>query len=399
MRRSLIILLILITNPIFGQKINLNRGEINAEDYFEEIHFEFVKNKIIIPLKINGKTYKFILDTGAPNVISNELYELLNPKFIDTIPIYDASEKKEILKLVSIEKIEIGDLEFVNTATLVQDFGSDNPLKCFGLDGFIGSNMLRNSIIQFDLENKKVRITDDKKKLNLKKKYSSKIKLTGTQSNPYTWIELKGKDKGREQVLIDTGMDGLYDLSLKNYKIFEEESIFKVIGVSNGASGFGMFGSPESAQQYQLLLPQMKIKGFTLNNLTTITGNDNNSKIGSEILRYGILTIDYINKRFYFEPQKVSVNIKDEDFGFSRTLKDGNLIVGLVWDDNLKNKISYGDVILEINNKPFNLCELLTEKNYFEEENSLELKVEKTNGELIQIMVEKRTTANTVYKK
>jgi hypothetical protein len=43
MRKSLIILLILITNSIFGQKINLNRGEINAEDYFEEIDFEFVK--------------------------------------------------------------------------------------------------------------------------------------------------------------------------------------------------------------------------------------------------------------------------------------------------------------------------------------------------------------------
>ena len=259
--------------------------------------------------------------------------------------------------------------------------------------------MLRNSIIQFDLENKKIRITDNKKKLNLKKKHSSKIKLTGTQSNPYAWIELKGKDKGREQVLIDTGMDGLYDLSRKNYKIFEEENIFKVIGESNGASGVGMFGSPESAQQYQLLLPKMKIKDFTLENLTTITGNDNNSKIGAELLRYGILTIDYINKRFYFEPKKESIVIKDEDFGFSRTLKNGNLMVGLVWDDNLKNKISYGDVILEINNKPFNLCELLTEKNYFEEESSLELKVEKSDGEVIQIIVEKRTTANTVYKK
>jgi predicted aspartyl protease len=397
MRIKIIILLFFVANQTFGQKVNLNQGEIIVEDYLEEIDFEFLRNKVIVPVKINEKTYRFILDTGAPNIISKELDEVLNPKIIDTIPIYDASEKSEKLKLVLIEKIELGNLEFVNTATLVQDFGSDNPLKCFGIDGFIGSNMLRNSIIQFDLKNKKLRITDNKKKLNLKKKYSSKIKLTETQSNPYVWIELKGKDKGREEVLIDTGMDGLYDLSMTNYKIFENKNIFKVIGVSKGASGVGMFGSPESGLQYQLLLPQMKIKHFTLENLTTITGNDNNSRIGSELLKYGILTIDYINKRFYFQSQNESVIIKDEDVGFSGTLENGNLIVGLVWDDELKNEISYGDVILEINGKPFNLCELLN-KNFFEIESILDLKVKKSNGELISIKVEKRTPANIGYK-
>lgn len=396
MKNKIIILLLFTTNLIFGQTLNI--GEVNAKDYFEEIKFDFIKNKVVVPIIINNKEYKFIIDTGAPNLISNELYELLNPKIIDTIPIYDGNDKKENLKIVSVEKIELGNLEFFNTATLVQNFSSDNPLRCLGIDGFIGSNMLRNSIIQFDLKNKKIRITDDKKKLNLRKKNSSEIILTAIQSNPYATIDLKGKNKGREQVLIDTGMDGLYDLSLKNYKIFEKENIFKILGVSDGASGWSMLGSADIAQQYQLLLPKMKINNFTIEDIITITGNDDNSRIGAELLKYGVLTIDYIDKRIYFEHKENTIKIKNEDFGFSRTLVNGNLIIGLVWDYNLKDKIEYGDVILEVNKIPLNLCELLTEKNYFEDENQLQLKIKKSDGKIINVTVEKRTTANNSYK-
>ncbi len=392
----LVLSLLLYAGTIFGQKLNLNQGEVASEDYFEEVDFEFVKNKIVVPVTIDGKIYRFILDTGAPNVISKELYELLNPKLIDTISVSDAHENKETLKLVSLEKVKVGNLEFTNTASLVQEFGDNNPLKCLGLDGFLGSNMLRNSILQVDLRNKKIRITNDNKKLELKKKHSSKIMLTSSQSNPFVWIELMGEGKGKEQVLIDTGMEGLYDLSKDNYGIFEGKNIFKLISESDGASGFGLFGSPESAKQYQLLLPRMKINDFLLEDVTTVTGNDDNSRIGAELLKYGVPTIDYLNKRFYFEPYEEKTTILEMDFGFSRTLENENLIVGLVWDDTLKEKISYGDKILEINGNPFNLCELVVENNYFENENSLELKIEKSNGEIIQISVEKRPIVEKV---
>lgn len=388
MKKNILLFLFLTNQLVFGQTLNI--GEVNAKDYYEEVDFEFIINKIVVPVEINNRTYKFIIDTGAPNLISNELYELLNPKFIDTIPTYDGNDKKENLKIVSIEKLKLGNLEFFNTATLVQNFSPDNPLRCLGLDGFLGSNMLRNSIVQFDLKNKKVRITNDKKKLNIKKKNSSEIKLSKVQSNPYAIIDLIGKDKSREYVIIDTGMDGLYDLSKNNYKIFSQKNIFREIGKSSGSSSFSLFGSSQSGDQYKLLLPQMKINKFTVQDLITITGNHDNSRIGAELLKYGVLTIDYIDKRFYFEPTEDTVKIHHEDFGFSRTLSNGNLIVGFVWDDELKNKISNGDIILEINNKPFKVCELLTTKNNFKENKKLELKIEKSDGKVIKLIVEKK---------
>ena len=397
MKKNIIYLFILLTANIFAQNIGLNIGETKSVNYFEESDFEFIKDKIIVPVEIQGLTYKFILDTGAPNIISQEINELINPKLLKTIPITDASGKKENLNVVSVEKLKFGNITFENTATLVYDLNSNPIFQCFGIDGFIGSNMLRNSIVQIDLEQKKIRLTDDNKKLSLINKNSSKIELIGSQSSPYLWIKIKGKDDGKEQVLIDTGMGGLYNISHRNYNVFEKEKIFNVIGESEGASSVSLFGDVPLNNHLRLHLPLLKINGLKIENCLTNTTNDNNSKIGSQLLKYGVMTIDFKNKRFYLNPLSEKVNIEKPEFNFSKTLKNGKLIVGFVWDNELKKKISYGDEILEINGEKIEICDLITKESIFEKEKTLKLKIKPKNGEIFELVVNKKTTANNVY--
>ena len=387
----------LIVN-IYGQNIDLNVGETRSKNYFEEFDFKFIKDKIFVPVEIQGITYKFILDTGAPNIISKEINDLINPKLIKKIPVTDASGKKENLNVVALENLKLGNIAFENTATLVYDINSNPIFQCLGIDGFIGSNMLRNSILQIDLERNKIRLTDNKRNLNLNKKNSNKIKFIGSQSSPYLWIKLEGKDSGKEQVLIDTGADGLYDISKKNYKIFEKENIFSEIGQSKGASSVSLFGDVPIENHLRLHLPFIKINGLTIKNCITRTTNDNNSRIGSEILKYGIITIDFKNKRFYLNPKSEIINIEEPQFNFSRTLKDGKLIVGFVWDNELKEKISYGDEILEINGNEIVLCDLIINESVYKKEKTLKLKIKSKKGEIFELIVHKKTTANNGYK-
>ena len=148
--------------------------------------------------------------------------------------------------------------------------------------------MLRNSIIEIDSKQRLLILTDSSKRLALNKKESDKIQLVGNQSSPYLWIKLKGKGSVKEQVLIDTGMAGLYNISRGHYDIFEKESVFEVLSQSKGASSIGLFGNAPAQNQYQLLLPSLGINNFELKNVITNTTSDNNSKIGAEILQYGI---------------------------------------------------------------------------------------------------------------
>lgn len=390
MKFKVILLLTLLSSHVYTQNIDLNIGEVKSKGYYEEIGFESIKDKIIIPVSIEGKDYRFILDTGAPNIISNEINNLISPEVLKKIPVSDASGKNENLKLVSVKNLKLGNIEFINTGTLVYDLNSNPIFKCFGIDGFIGSNMLRKSIIQIDRKKKTLTITDSQKKLSLNKKESIKIKLTENQSSPYIWINLKGIDNGKENVLIDTGMDGFYDVSKRNYQIIKEKEIFKVTGKSKGASSLSLFGDVPMEEHYELLLPSLKLIDTEFENVVTHTTNDNNSKIGAELLDYGIMTIDYKHKRFYFEPNSRKRNLKDLGFGFTRTLKDEKLIVGFVWDEELKEKLSYGDEILEINNKPVTICDLITKEIINKNDENIKMKIKSKEGEIFEIIINKK---------
>ncbi len=392
-------LFFLFTTPfLFGQ--NLNKGSIASKNYFEEITFEYLKEKIIIPVTIEGKSYRFILDTGAPNIISKEIQALIKPELIETIPVNDATNNSENLSVVSVNSLYIGSTLFKNTATLVYDLNASKIFGCFKIDGFIGSNMLRNSIVQIDLDAKVVRLTNSKKNLNLDKKDATKIKLVGVQSSPYIWIELKNEKTGRNQVMIDTGSSSFYDLSKKTYKQLKEANLFKFYGKSSGAAAVSLFGDAPLNEHFRIGIPQMKINNFTITNHITQTTNDNDSSIGLGILKYGVMTIDFKNKRFYFKPKTARIDNKTTDFGFSRTLLNNKIVIGFVWDTTLASTLNYGDEILEVNGVKLtdsNFCERLIKSSPFQNEDHLVLQIKDKNDAIKRITVSKSLPENQSF--
>ena len=387
---KLFLFLCIASKACLGQNINLNQGETTTNNYYVEIPFEFVNSKIIVPVNIGGKTYRFLFDTGAPTIISEELFKTLETTFLNTISVSDANQNKDVLKVVSVPKLIFGTIKFQNIPVLVHAINSSEVFSCFKIDGFIGSNMLRNTIVQIDLNNKIIKLTDNKKRLNLNKKKSEKLKLLGVQSSPYIWIRFN--EKVKEQVLIDTGMSGFYDISHKNFNILQKENLFKVINTSHGAKSFGLFGGAEKKEQKRLLVPNLLFSNSNFTNLVTTTTNDTNSRIGAKLLNHGIITIDFKNKRFYFNAPK-KVNLKKELHGFDPMIIDNKLVVGFVWNEELKKKINFGDQILKINDidfTDFNICSFITQKSLFKSAKKLELLIKKTNGDEILIKTEKK---------
>lgn len=393
-KHILLLLAILIGSFAFSQNVNLNVGSTKQKKYYETLAIEFVKNKIVLPVEIQGKSYRFILDTGAPNIISKEIESILEPELIESIPITDINEQKEKLDVVLVKNLKLGSVIFENTASLVYDFNANPVFKCFNIDGFIGSNMLRNSIIQIDKKKKLLVLTDGEKKLTLDKKKSSKIKFVDDQSSPYLWVDLKGTDSGKELLLIDLGADNIYNVSRENYSILEKKQIFNILGESEGASSLGLFGNVSKNSQYRLLLPTLKINNSELKNIITETTNDSNSKIGSKLLDFGVMTINYRNKRFYFKPYSNNTNVLNTDYGFSRTIKNNKVIVGFVWDEKLKSKMTYGDEIIEINDIKIDqskICDLITGNLELENKKTITLKIKSADGTITNLKTEKTT--------
>lgn len=203
---------LLLSSIVKGQSLSSKKPYIQDNNYDQEIPFEYVKGKIILPVTLGGEVYRFILDTGAPTILSNRVAEKLGITLLDSIKVSDANETKQQMGLVTIPKLSLSDLHFHNSTALVYTIKTNDIFSCFQIDGFIGSNLLHHSVLQINHKEKKIRITDAIDKLAVNKKSKTKLKLFGSQKSPYIWITLG--EKIRNQVLLDTGMEGSYDISL-----------------------------------------------------------------------------------------------------------------------------------------------------------------------------------------
>lgn len=384
-----VIILFLLTSTFsFGQEISANQGYAEPKEYFVSVPYTEVKGKIIIEIIINNKLRKFILDTGAPTAISENLYKEISPRLLGNVEISDQSGLKDSIKVVSLSNIELKGVNFKDIpAIVVQD--SKIFLGCFGAEGFIGSNLLRNSVVQFDYQSKTVTITDNPKGLELKKKYSSKMELNG-QSNPYISIALKkGKNTATERILFDTGDDQFYILSVGAFnQLFNGlDDVFDKIAESKGAFSVGMHGIAKDAQHYLVNIPTLTFNSIDFNNVYAKTTYAETSRFGSAILKFGKTTLDYRNKRFYFESfgNKSMVELNEKVWPIEPTLEEDKLVVGIIWDDKLKDQINLGDKIIEfdgVDYQKLDFCQIVR-SNY------------KSDKEKVRLVLKDRNTGKT----
>lgn len=384
--KRIVLLFLCISSAVFSQNL-FREGEIAEKKYLEIIDFEIVKGKIIVPVVIKGETYRFLLDTGAPNIISERLFEELNTEIIQKTLISDANKRVDTMTVVGLPKLELGRLSFENTTALVSDLHGHQLLQCHNIDGFIGSNLFKNTVIKISLQEKKLYITDKVKNLQPKTK-GIKLQLIGGQAAPYVKIIMEGnnKEKATEVVLVDTGMEGLYDISNRAFGIFKNVAVFSNEIQGEGTGGIGIFGSAEKEVQHQITIPKFGIGKAVFLGLSAHTMNDNNSRVGLDLLKYGDIILDFKKKKFYFEnTSEIQLNPSQK---ISYTYREQNFIVDFVWDEQLKGQIQHGDKVTRIDNlnvKDMDICEMLTLKEYVKSKNTYEIEVLNSNNELITI--------------
>jgi len=360
---------LLFSSAITAQNIfSANKGGTSQKKYFTAIPYKVVKNKVIVQCHINGKPYNFIVDTGAATTITPALYKQLNPGVIARVPVSDQSGKIDSLQIVSLKSVMLGNVTFNDIPAMVVK-ETQMLFDCFKVDGLIGSNLLRNSVVQFASQTHTLTITDMPKQLNLKSKYAEKMFLDPIQSNPFIKATItNGKNTGTDELLFDSGMDSFYDLSNKGFKeVFATISLLKVEARAVGSYSLGMHGLSNEEESYRLLAPKLEISGYTFTNVTTVTTHGQSSRIGADLFKYGTVTLDYINKKFYFEPfAKEATDLTKKSWPFIPTAKEGKVVIGLVWDKAWAGKINQDDIILSFDGRNYenaDVCEVMTADN------------------------------------
>lgn len=340
----------------------LNKGRVVQKNYNVSVPYQDINGLVIVEAVIKGKTYNFIVDTGALSAISQELYNELGLESVNGLDVGDSSNLRQNMKLITLPPVQVGDITFADVPAVVTD--SSFFLECLGIDGFIGSNMMRNSIVKFSYKDKTVSFTDKLKNFSIDKKKSAGLLKDQFQSNPYLKIDIKNKDaEATETLLFDSGMVGLYDLSLGVYEnaLSQKINLFSLLYQAKGAYSLGIHGVESQKEHFMLSIPELNFAGVTLKNITTTTTSDTKSRIGSKILSYGDVVVDYPGRQLYFNPyQDGAIDLAEKNWPVQPVIKDDKFVVGIVWDAALNDRINEGDEILKFGEFDFsdmNPCE------------------------------------------
>lgn len=379
--RLYIIFIFLFVSLLNAQhKYNLNVGKIKQKEYHTTFDFENIKGKIIIDVKINNKIRKFILDTGAPTSITSEIASEMNCKKIITDTLTDANSKKGAVDLIQIPEFSIHGLTFLDSYALkIKD---TSIFECSNIEGIIGSNSLRNSVVEFDFKAKKVTISSNFKSFGYGEIKLNELIFMDHQSTPILKIKMElGHLSLTDEVLFDSGDDSFYSIATRNLnQLFtnikenklpedlqniNQSDLLGIIAGSNGSFSVSLFGNETVNDHYMFKIQDLDFGAAIFDNIIATTTYGSNSRIGSEILNYGKLILDYKNKKYYFQKYEnlKEINVNHKFKSINPSFEDNKFIVGIVWDDKIKDKVCVGDEILSVNTIDFSVltkCQIMT---------------------------------------
>lgn len=374
MKQNLVLLLLLcLFAPMQAQteeapQVNslMNVGGTSQKDYYTVIPYEPVVGLPVVMIEMKGKQYRFLFDTGAATSIRNDLAEELGLDVVSKIPVKDAEGRADSLFVYTMPDILLGEVVFNGIPAYAVNKDVEF-VKCLGLDGIIGSNLLRESIVKFSSKDSTITITDMYQRFDLQSKaqYASELFLDPFQSCPHIWTVIDDNDTAGTQVLFDTGMSGVFDIAIRHLQLFNEHKIFSdSIHVAEGSQSHSFHGKTQDTVQCRVRVPKFWVNKALFKNVALNSTVNDNSRIGVRFLKYGDVTIDYKNKAFFYEPfSEEAVDLDEKRMPISLTIANGKFVIGIIWDKSLQDKISVGDQVMAINGVDFDSmggCELFT---------------------------------------
>ena len=370
----------------------MHLGTVNSTDFLEKVPIEFVDKEVILTVTLNGVTHKFILDTGAPTVLSKSLADSLNLTPLFFMQTSDVHKNKSSLPITKADEICIGKLKFTNQGAAIYDFSKNKEISCSPFNSIIGANLMKSAIWQINIKDKIIYITNDIKKLNIPK---SAIKFGFMETPSETPIINVTIDSiNINHVTLDYGSGSGVDLVSEKLidKIHTEKKNFVRMF---GYNSVGLFGGKNDTTYF--INDSVKIESNSLDAQEISIRRTGISTIGTQVLKNYIVTLDWNNDTIYMEKIASEALDKINTFGFTAVLTNGKLIVTSITEKSsaVENGIVLGDQIMSVNGKDYttvssdDYCNYITNGMVPKDVNTVEISF-KHNDVLKKVKLERR---------
>lgn len=316
----------------------------------DTIHYEFVHDKIVIPVTVNGVTVKYIVDTGGQTGTVREAAVEMKAvcvggtRGVSDVNGMSLSYGEAILNDVLLSPhYRLGQMKSMILP-------SNGFFKELGVVGILGSDAFAQSVITFDARDQLMVVNHPYRPEGLKITEGVQLHANNV-SHPIVDVDFGGVTK---QVLFDTGANGLLSLSVDDCSALGGERI-RLLANAHGivSVGIGGFDYKNAATIQKVSVDTLRFAGKEFTNVESITGKMGMTLIGVDLLKYGKVVIDYMRNRFYYFPfqpvvEDMSGQVKNWNVGILPV--DGRFEITTVWD-SMQGQVALGDQVLSVNGK------------------------------------------------
>ncbi len=366
-----------------GYKAQLRKGNLQPVAEVEEISFDFQDNLIFLEVFINGHKKRFILDSGAPNVIDFHIQEEFDLKPVFETGFYDAASRSVNLEMVKIDHIKFGSIEVENTVAAVADF---SKFTCLNIDGIIGTNIMSLFDWKIDYQKEKAQLFKSGIPLDSLEGFGSGIPFfTSSQKSPF--IKMTVGNTTFNKVEIDLGSNG--GIGVQRWKQFTADN-FESDSWVYGETSVGIHG-PILDTTVLVIANDMYFGTFPVPTSKMTVKPSSTSKIGNRFLKNYQLILSWKNEAMYLKNTQIPITELDKNVVYLGWKEGEVYIKGYSKESEFsEKKIEIGDRVLRVYNldvcyiDQFNFCLL---KDYWKEK--VLLQIEKSEGqEVIELVVD-----------
>ncbi|MBN8703190.1 MAG: aspartyl protease family protein [Bacteroidetes bacterium] len=357
----------------------IRRGEVDQKQFKTQIPFEFKDGLIIVKVGINGVEYNFIVDTGAPNVLSTELATELKLKNTSKQKVEDSHGASSALGFTTINKLTIGGIDFLNTGAAIADLKQNPILECHHIKGFIGANLMRKAIWEFDFKNKMISIANSIDSFRIPSNANLVPFYTDITGTPFIDMSYNGLiDKN---VTVDFGYNGNIETSTVVFNKLKQSKLISDNTCRFGCNSFGLSGRGNNDTIYDAVISKIKIGDITLTDYV-VSFNQDKSKsniklIGTAFFKNYRIILNWNKNKLILIKNNDNTSTKAKGHaiscGFAPIFEKGILFIGMIDknSDSEKQGLKIGDEILEVNGTNYRnftqekYCEIVNNNGFF----------------------------------
>lgn len=311
-----------------------------AEAHYDKVlvlPFKWHNGHIVVQINVNGRTCLFQFDTGGHLLLSRELSEEFGLSMIDSVKMVDSNGHVGYMMQVDTVTIGFPGSDYIYRGRTLLETENGWNIRRAGIDGIIGSDVFQDFVVRINGRTRQLAISS-KVPENLENGYEF---VENISNAPIFRVQLA--ENFNIPMMFDSGnystmflAQGVFDWLQQGGYVFEKVEQGYGLGMT------GIMGGDPRRKFTRVIFKQIPLGGKLLKHVLVDVQPVAMPLLGSGILRYGEVVLDYPRKMFYFLPF--------DDIDFEQPISEPVWNIKLVLDPQQNVRVAgvWGELVQQV---------------------------------------------------